>query len=112
MAPSHHAAAAKRRASDHGAPVSWKAKGSPLGASPVGSEIDGMPAELHGAQKEASPVKARPLGAVPGAVGDTSASKREATAAMSARKARRGAWAGRESTAFTVLPSLTRWPRC
>src|SRR5229473_2453815 len=68
MAPSHHAAAAKRRASDHGAPVSWKAKGSPLGASPVGSEIDGMPAELHGAQKDASPVKARPLGAGPGAL--------------------------------------------
>src|SRR5262245_5499501 len=71
---SHQAAAASSRASAQGAPVSCTANGKPSCARPVGREMDGMPAELHGAQKYGSPVDSRPFGAGPAAVGETRAS--------------------------------------
>ena len=71
---SHQTATPSRRSRAPGAWTSCRASGSPPASTPVGSEIDGTPAELQGAHSEASPVQPSPAGAGPGAVGDSSAS--------------------------------------
>src|SRR5215470_12992042 len=74
MARSTQAATARSRVSAHGAPVSCTANGNPSEATPVGREMEGIPAELQGAQKYGSPVDSRPFGAGPAATGETRAS--------------------------------------
>src|SRR5262249_18603307 len=86
---SHQAATPSSRVVPPGAWTSWIARGRPAPSRPVGSVIDGTPAELHGAQSEASPVHPRPAGAGPGAVGDNSASCASSSGIIVSRNASR-----------------------
>src|SRR5439155_129224 len=104
---SHQAATLSNRADAPAAWTSWMASGSPDGASPLGSEIAGTPAKLHGAHSEASPVDASPSGAGAGAVGERSASWAASNSRTSSRKASRARLAPRKVTAEIVSPVST-----
>ena len=90
-----------------GTATSCIACGRPDGATPVGNEIAGKPAVLHGAQSEASPVHVRPRGGKAGAVGPSSASYDSSTRCASSRKRRRTRSARTYAAAGRVSPIST-----